>query len=153
MKNRNMEIINIEWPVPPFYRQPEAVVISDGLNIYLIYPTSKHDQTAILKFSNCESVKYGSPNDEVFDGWELSVYGVEPGDASIVKNSPWVDELKTINMIHSQFDENYWNSLNHFIFSMKDYTFECVAEDIHSEVFSGSTKEAIVEISGRLHYT
>lgn len=74
-----MRAEEINWPVASGWGQPEAIVITDGLDVFLMYPTQAPGRIAIPKFPHGESVKYGSPHDEVFDGWTLSRVGVELG--------------------------------------------------------------------------
>lgn len=98
---------------------------------------------ATIEFKSCVSAKLGSPNDEVNAGHPLFGKGFEGYTALRVVNSPWIDELKSINSVHDFYDPNYWVDLHHFVFGFHDSTFECVARSFevttaHSDIYTAA---------------
>jgi hypothetical protein len=108
------------------------------------------ESISLVEFHGCISVKLGNPNEEVFHGHPLYGKGLEPYTAQIVRNSKWLGDLEAINKVHTQYNQEFWRSLNHYILWFHDATFECVATSYEVEVFQKSMPEVIVEATKRL---
>jgi hypothetical protein len=143
-----------EWPVDWTFSIYQPLVVSDGVWALLMYsaknketlPKEKKDRTqytGILTFKGCASCKFGDPNDEAIKGHPLYGRGIDVGDAYIVMNSPWLEELKIINSVHPQYDEKSWEGMRHYLLFFKDRTFECIAKDVTSQIREGSLPEII----------
>lgn len=46
----------------------------------------------------------------------------------MIKDSDWINELKEIDKNHPYFNEDKWNSLNHYVTTFHDDLFECIAK-------------------------
>ncbi|MDB5299287.1 MAG: hypothetical protein JWO87_950 [Phycisphaerales bacterium] len=108
------------------------------------------ESLGLIEFTCCASAKLGSPNDEVFHGHYLHGRGQEPYEAQLVKNSPWIAELRNVNAVHGMFRPEGWDSLNHYVFWFHDSTFECVAEGYRVELHQTSMQDLAAEIIKRL---
>jgi len=137
------ELKEIEWPECDSVSYMDAMVFSDGNNVYLLYPCQNEVATVCVSFIYPWSVKYGSPNDEVIDAHPYKILGLQLGSAYIVLHSKWKSELEEINATHSQYDEAHWKELKHYVFMFKDYMFECVALKYNYEVIACSLTETI----------
>ncbi len=148
-----------EWPVDWAFSIFQPIVVSDGGRTLLMYSAQnketlskpkKHQAqyTGILTFKGCASCKFGAPNDEAIEGHPLYGKGIDVGGAYIVMNSPWLEDLKKINSVHPQFDDKSWARKRHYLLFFKDNTFECIAEDVVSQIKEGPLPKVInTEIS------
>lgn len=139
----NEELKEIDWPESAGVTYLNAMVFSDGNNVFLLYPCKNDTATMCLSFVHPWSVKYGSPNDEVIDAHPFEQIGLELGAAYIVLHSRWKSELEAVNATHDQYDSKHWNELKHFVFMFKDYMFECVALKFNCEVIACTLTEAM----------
>lgn len=57
------------------------------------------------------------------------MYGINSTDIYLIKNSKWIEELKQIDKNHPYFNEDKWNSLNHYVITFHDDLFECIAKE------------------------
>ena len=146
----------IDFPVKWDVGAPMPYLIANGLHTILIF--YKQDENlendgvesiALVQFYRCASVKLGDPNDEVFHGHPLYGKGIEPYNAQIVRNSKWIKELEAINKVHSNYNQELWSTLKHYVFWFHDETFECVAKSYEVEVFHKSMDEVVMEATKR----
>jgi len=105
---------------------------------------------ALVEFKQCTIAKLGSPNDEVFHGHPLEGKGIEAYTPLKVKNSTWIEEIKNINKVHSNYKEENWTDCNHFIFGFHDTTFECIADSFEVETYNVSMAELMDIICKKL---
>ncbi len=94
------------------------------------------ESLALVEFKRCASFRMGTPNDEVLEGHPLSGRGLDSYTAQVVQNSRWINELETINKVHSGYREDRWRELTHYILWFHDSTFECIAESYKVVEFS-----------------
>jgi hypothetical protein len=143
-----------KWPVDWTFSVFQPIVVSNGRRILLMYPAqdkesapkAKKDRiqyTAILTFKGCVSCKYGDPNDEAIEGHPLYGRGIDVGGAYIIMNSPWLEELKKINSVHPQNDNQSWSEKRHYLLFFKDNAYECIAKDVTSHIKEGPLPEII----------
>jgi hypothetical protein len=149
-----------EWPIAlTFSTYPSPIVVSQGLKTLLIYealPKEKNDRsqhTAIVTFGDCVGCKYSDLNDEVIEGNPLYGRGIEVGGAYIVMNSPWLEEIKKIHSAHHMFNEKLWVRKRHYLLFFKESTFECIAEDVTSQLKDGPLHEIIYTETRNLYLT
>ena len=123
----------------------------DGSYVNLRKPASETEESlALVGFEHCMSARFGSPNDEVFEGHPLDGKGLEAYSAQEVKNSRWIRELESINSVHRMYKAEHWQDLNHYVFWFHDSTFECVATSFSVETYQESIPEMLVRMSNRL---
>lgn len=106
---------------------------SDGLYKYV--------GTATVNFSRCQATRFGYPNDE--GRFADPVLRNLPGGYGIfeVRGSSWIASLLGN---HSE------GSYRHFIVSLHDSTFECIAKDVLLQVTRGPFETALQHITARI---
>jgi hypothetical protein len=136
--------IPIDWEFSIF---PSHFMLSLGERTILVYSVQKEIDskskscTAFLTFTGCESCRLGGPNDETIEGHYLYGKGIDVGGSYLVKNSPWLKELRKMNSVHSQFNDDIWSRKKHYLIFFKDNTFECIADNVFFEVKNFTVKE------------
>ena len=80
-------------------------------------------------------MKYGWPNDEVFNGHPYYDLGLKPYAFYEVINSDWIEEIKKRNSIHPRHSSELFEKDSHFIFYFHDSCFEIISKDFSIEVF------------------
>jgi len=104
----------------------------------------------LVEFKRCIATKFGSPNDEVFEGHPLAGRGADAYTAQLVRNSRWIAELQRINSVHRQYRAESWQTFDHYVLWFHDDTFECIAEGFVVEVFECSFSELLAKACERL---
>ncbi len=102
----------------------ENFVISSQHKLYLLLEEN-NDILNVLSFRFL-IYKYGYPNDEV--GHPLQSYGLGFYGFFEVKNSKWIDELKSNNRSHSKHIDSLYDNYKHYVAKFKDVTLEVIAE-------------------------
>jgi hypothetical protein len=146
MENR---LEKLEWPIVWGPGSPECTLITSGSIANAIIPSRDGWQWSILSFKNCESAKYGGPNDEVIDAHPLSKLGLDCGNFYKLHDSEWKEGLQKINSTHHCYNSNSWVDLNHYILVLREHVLECLAtgfsvkryEQEFDEVVSFATKK------------
>lgn len=159
-----------DWPANWAFSCYEfPVMLCNGLDTMLVYdclteaskdrsvkPDSESrrnrraNPVALVTFLHCRSARLGTPNDEVIAGHPLYGRGITVGGAYLVRNSRWIEELRRINSVHSQYDPGSWDRLNHYLLFFKERTFECVAESVVAERFDAKVRDVIAIATERL---
>lgn len=102
----------------------------DGTAVKVVDTSSPDsEQIAIVDFKRCYAVRCGGPNDEIFEGHPLKGRGFGSYGAYHVENSPWIEEQRQINSIHSQYDSRHWDRFRHYLLAFHDDMMEAVAYD------------------------
>jgi len=148
---------SIDFPVKWDAGAPVPHLLTNGYRTFLLFylpddysEDGRTESVALVQFHRCMSSKLGDPNEEVFHGHPLNGKGLEPYTAQIVRNSRWIKELESINKVHSQYNQELWRSLNHYILWFHDDTFECIAKSYEVEVFQKSMDEVLGEAAKRI---
>ncbi len=124
---------NAEPVAPQLIIQTEGpdLIASFGLNARL-YKTFKEGDRGVLRFKNCSRYRVGDPNDEGF------YYGQ---DRFPVGTHTWGEfylVYADVNLLGATDDwvllPNEHPDQRHFLFYMKDETFECAAVECHIEL-------------------
>jgi len=137
---------------------PLPQVFCNGRRVYLIYLINKFDDNrsetkhnlALVEF-NGHTFKFGIANDEVFTGLPLWKSGLKYGEAHVVNNSSWIEEIKDINRVHPMYNFKFWERFNHYILLFKDEILEVIAEGYKIETFDSTYKEMAIEIATRMN--
>jgi len=133
------------------FRLKEPRIQSDSGDTSVKGPKNEVPQAwGLVEFCGCISTRFGSPNDEVFEGHSLWGKGLEFYEAQRVVNSRWIREIETINKIHSMYNPVTWLELNHLVFWFHDSSFECIARAWKTETFRISRKEMLGIMVDRL---
>lgn len=113
-------------------------VVTNSQYVVLAYEVETHDglpldenddigPTAVVTFTGWpNSVRVGAPNNEVLTAHALHST-LSLGSAHIVRNSPWLSELRRMNADHPCYDPEHWDTVQHFVLLFHDAMFECVA--------------------------
>ncbi|MCU1498898.1 MAG: hypothetical protein JWM47_2851 [Acidimicrobiales bacterium] len=122
-------------------------VVSNSQFVVLVYEVETHDgddgdagradpPTAVVTFVGWpNAMRLGSPNSETLVAHPLA-RTLSDGRAHVVKNSPWLAELRQLNSMHESFDSAFWDTCNHYLLPFHDAMFECIAGGITTEVRS-----------------
>jgi len=113
-------------PEPQVLFSEDALLLTFDLNAFQ-YPTFKEGQRATLRFTNCSRFRLGAPNDE---GWYAEYYGDNT-------RAPWGDFYELSDPSIGNFDSDWRvgpapsapQPQRHFLFHLRDDTFECHAAD------------------------
>jgi hypothetical protein len=130
--------MNTEAPMP--------MVFGSGQKLFVIFFAFTEDREEeniyIIQFNDPSIYKFGTPNDEVLNGHPYYKFGLKWYSFSEVINSEWIEQIKKMNRVHSNFKEENWKTSRHFIIPFHDETFECIAEsfEIGKEIGDPETK-------------
>lgn len=105
---------------------------------------------ALVEF-NGHTFRFGIANDEVFSGLPLWDKGLVSYAAHIIKNSKWMEELKTIHKVHPYYNEKRWDELQHFALLFHDEIFEVIAKEFKIECFKTTFKQLAIEVANRMN--
>jgi hypothetical protein len=109
----------------------------DGTYVNVVNPSDKAPASlALVEFKSCSIAKLGAPNDEAFYGHPLEGKGLEGYAPLVVKNSKWLEEIKSINKVHEYYKEEHWLNRNHYLFGFHDSTFECIADSFEVSLYN-----------------
>ena len=109
---------------------PSPKIISNSNNLYLNFRVDDENyETVTLKFLNHHLYKIGYPGNETLYYHPYSINGINTSEIYLIKNSDWINELKEIDKNHPYFNEDKWNSLNHYVITFHDDLFECIAKN------------------------
>ena len=123
----------------------------DGTDVRLVDPGDDSPVSlALVEFEQCRSAKLGAPNNEVLAGHYLYGKGLEAYSVQIVKNSPWLEEVKATNKVHPLFRADSWSDLTHYIFWFHDTTFECIATTYQVELHTKSLQQLLNDVCSKL---
>ncbi len=129
-----------------FYLGPQAGASLDGsigFDEVQMVDSQSEDALAIVRFDGCVATQMGDPNDEVLQGHPLYGRGLQGYRPMLVRNSPWIKQLETINAVHGLYDPSRWRTLSHYFFGFHDSTFECVARSFEVETMNASMARAL----------
>ncbi|MFD1331022.1 hypothetical protein ACFQ4O_03325 [Methylopila musalis] len=131
MANPAFKLLNEGWNADPVSPMPEVEV--DGaavhLKLFLNYYAyaAAEDEACRLTFLNCSAWRLGRTNDEGWYRGQCRYTGVAPKWGEFFEiigpdhRRTWPDDWKVLTSV-STFDR-------HFLFYLKDNTFECFAKD------------------------
>ena len=100
-------------------------------------------KTVVLRFDGCLSAQFGYPNDEALAGHLLWSQGLDYYGCFEVGDSPWLQELRAQNRVHSADSESWGADLRHFVIAMHDSTFECLATGVSSSLSEESPRDPV----------
>lgn len=85
------------------------------------------EREAVVEFARPYAHFFGPPNEEVISGHPYAFLGLKPYAVFEVRNSDWIEEMRSRNAIHSRHSDARFTERRHFIFAFHDSTFEVVA--------------------------
>lgn len=150
---------------------PAETLIQDGLLTYLLfYAVSKTKDergylrdlgVAALECRGCSSTKFGYPNDEGLPEHPFYRLGMGEIDSDVIEviGSPWAQEVakqqqESVVRIWGRRDSpSKPGSImpqKHFIITLKEATFECVADDLQVVTFAHDFQQAFSYVSQKI---
>ncbi|GEM_PF-1694244 len=118
----------------------ENFIVSSQQNLFLLLEKND-DKIDAIEF-NFSIYKYGYPNDEI--GHPLSQYGLGFYGIYIVHNSPWIEELRSLNSAHPRHDDSSYENRKHYVVKFKDVTLEVICHDMKEIQLSKEDLSAFV---------
>ena len=113
-----------DWPQPSSVGAPR-IRTGDG-PLRVTYVTG-NDDVAALEFALCHRLIYGHPNDEAMTSHPLYACGLQFYSVHRIKKSSRLLELEQANAVHPRHNaEAYLVDKEHFVFTFKDATLECL---------------------------
>lgn len=129
---------NVAIPLLGLYNDELTLIFA--LN-YFTFPY-KEDEKGRIKFSKCAAIRIGGPNDEGFLRNQHPLWNASLGSVK------WHSFYEVMGTPTEHFEAFYKNgalmesakNLRHFVFFMKEATFECLAESYKEEVVTSRWK-------------
>lgn len=98
----------------------------------------------IVELVRCTAIKFGFPNDEALHGHPLAAAGLTPYALHEIEDSPWLEELRSIERVHERSATLPFPTARHFVLTFHDSTFEAVAHDVRVVGTESSVERATV---------
>jgi len=141
------EVLRLERVLADERGEPHAVVLQlgdvwDGMLAYfptvvgaafscaVVFETKKRTAYAVVNFLSIAGYKLTDISDEIIEGHALTGKGLTAYGTFIVKNSPWLSELQSVDSVHPQHDPERWRKSRHYLLCFKDSLFEAIAQDV-----------------------
>jgi hypothetical protein len=130
---------------------PAETLVQDGWKTYLLFfaVSKTADESghlkdlgvAVLDCKDCRLSKFGYPNDEGVSEHPLYAYGMADAQSSVLEviESPWKNEI--MKWYHPT-----GGSLRHFVITLMEATFECIASALEVERFCKTFDEAFAHV-------
>lgn len=147
----NENLIALDIPQP--YRDaPLPILLADELNLILSYVVAQSDEEEeysglgnfyeeepmlAIKFQNPLAHFQGPPDDGGIQNHPLAAAGFQAYGIYVVENSPWVDQLREMQIRSGLYRASDWEPLKHYLFNFHSMTFECIAEGYRSLMVRG----------------
>ena len=131
--------INKDWnaepnsPMPTIEIKGRNLKLSFYLNAF-IFNNCEEEDLGVLEFYNCRQYRIGIPNEEGFyihNQSRYKKYGIKWGEFYLVRNSDWQVNFPQPVYVDVSLENDV---LNHYLFYLKDETFECVSESYSFKV-------------------
>jgi hypothetical protein len=143
------------------------VVLASEFRLFLLYLTSDTSPdwdgtprivsaesddmpVAVIEFLQPYVHLFGPPNDEAIIGHPLAGRGLHPCGRFTVEDSSWLRALERMDAVYERHHPERFRLLTHYVFTFRDSTFECAANDLAVTVRRGSLREVVAKVAGRL---
>ena len=143
------------------------VVLASEFRLFLLYltPDAASDRggsprivsadtddmsVAVVEFLQPYAHLFGPPNDEAIIGHPLAARGLHPCGRFTVEDSSWLRALERTDAVHERYHPERFRLLTHYVFTFRDSTFECAANDLAVTVRRGSLRGVVAEVAGRM---
>jgi hypothetical protein len=123
-------IVKLTIGLRPEGGAPEPLLIQDDREARLVFDAVTPEDTeviAIVRFNRVLASRFGYPNDEALPGHPLYAHGMDHHWIYEVLQPTWLEQLKIQNAVSFPTGSRW--SQRHFIVTLKDSTFECLADD------------------------
>lgn len=125
--------LHVDWT--PDVGAPTPVLWQNERRAVLIFDTGSETRV-LVEFEGCLITQFGYPNDEALAGHPLYRLGLRQYGVFEVIDSSWLDHLNSQNRI--AFPSGNLGQLRHFVITLHDSTFECLAQMLKARAVDGS---------------
>jgi hypothetical protein len=131
-----------------------VVPIACGSQVYAVYQVASDDWSdegpcAAVAFDRCRTFLGTGPNDEALHNHPLFKYGLRHYAIQEVVDSPWVEERA--RLLHKDSAPHlFGDGQRHFVFALKENSFECTAESYSLLGMYPSYREAMEAVLARI---
>lgn len=115
-------------PVPHSVGRARLHCDGDETTLQFQIAASHAGGVAHVRFTGMRSVYLGAPNDEALSGHRLWGRGLKPYAFQEANASDWIANLEHGNRAHPLHSPALFDGLRHFIVTLQDETFECIAK-------------------------
>jgi hypothetical protein len=146
------EVILVD--APPMSGGANEPEIQAGRGLRVAYRAASdmfEEKWVVVEFASYRKYCFGHPNEEVIHGHPLYRYGLQFYSVHEVRNSPWIQEIKKLNSVHSRHSDALFESDRHWIFTFQDETLEVISAVVpaYSVVEAGTAAEALSKSEGK----
>lgn len=121
-----------------------------GRSVQVIRADSENLSISVVEFLQPYAHLFGPPNDEAIIGHPLADRGLHPCGTFTVEDSSWIRALERMNAVHPRHVPARFQRLTHYIFTFRDSTFECAANDLTVSRHRGSLREIVTAVAARI---
>ena len=143
--------LDLPWQMTPGADCP-VVLQSNGVAVVVAYAShsSGHEgESVVLTFDRCTASRFGYPNDEALAGHPLYGRGLTFYAIHEVLNSAWLTAVQAQNRV--AFPNSTWAAdRRHFIVTMHDDTFECLAASVTGRYSADPRPELLASLARQL---
>ena len=105
---------------------------------------------AVLRFSSPLAVLHGVPNDEALNRHPLWNRGLGFYGVYRIENSTWKAQMQDRRRAERSLTAPVWTDATHYVVTMHDSTFECLATGMTAELCSEAIAEVVTEVARAL---
>lgn len=132
------------------YLTQEKAADRDGASMTIVRADSEEMPIAVIEFQRHYAHLFGPPNDEAIIGHPLTARGLHPCGTFTVEDSSWIRALQRMDAVHERHAPGRFRALSHYVFTFRDSTFECAANDFTVSLHRGSLRGVAAEMAARL---
>ncbi len=125
--------LNVDWT--PDVGAPAPMLWQNEQRAVLIFEKARSETRVLVEFGGCLITQFGYPNDEALAEHPLYRLGLRQYRVFEVIDSSWLDRLNAQNRI--AFPSGNLGLLRHFVITLHDSTFECLAKTIEAKDADG----------------
>ncbi|MGH2851489.1 MAG: hypothetical protein ACRDLP_12820 [Solirubrobacteraceae bacterium] len=142
--------IVIEGVPSPSAGPTEPYVLASEHQVLLPYRVAESEGggVAVLRFSSPVAVFQGAPNDEALDQHPLWNRGLGFYGVYRVEHSTWREQMQDRGVRRNTSPPPVWSTPTHYIVTMHDSTFECLATNLAHEVRSETVAHVVARLAG-----
>jgi hypothetical protein len=148
--------IEVEGVPAPSAGPAEPRVFITEHSAVLVYRAAENTGggVAVLRFLSPVAVFHGVPNDEALARHPLWGRGLGFYSVYRIEDSAWKAQMQDRGARRDRPPPPVWSDLTHYVVTMHDSTFECLARDMTSELRFETIADVVAEVAralGQLH--
>jgi hypothetical protein len=144
--------IEVEGVPTPSAGPADAHAFTTERSAVLVYlaAESTGGGVALLRFSSAVAVFHGVPNDEALERHPLWSRGLGFYGVYRIEDSTWKTQMQDRGVRRDRQPPPVWSDVTHYVVTMHDSTFECLAKDMTSELRSEAIADVVAELARAL---